>query len=103
MISGCYDGGKGMTVSAFGVEECPSLLCDAEESDTGVWLHVLCTSGRKKLLYSPDIDVYHIGLTLIDPFVHDVYVQLGNISSPELRLLHLNQLLHSFRYDPDLP
>ena len=37
----------------------------------------------------------HIGLILIDSSVHDVYVQLSNISSPELRLLHLNQLLLS--------
>ena len=34
-------------------------------------------SGHRKLLYmySPDTDVYHIGLTLIDTSVHDVYVQ----------------------------
>ena len=50
-------------------------------------------------MYSPDTDVYHIGLTLLDPSVHDVYVQLSNISSVELRLL---QLLLSFRDDPDL-
>ena len=61
-----------MTISASGVEECPTLVCDVEESDTRVWLHVLCGSGRKKLLYSPDTDVYHIGLTLIDPSLHDV-------------------------------
>ena len=41
VTSGCYDGGKAMTISASGVEECPSLVCDAEESDTRVWLHVL--------------------------------------------------------------
>ena len=100
--AGCYDGGKAMSISALGVEECPSLVCDAEESDTRVWLHVLHSSGHKKLLYSPDTDVYHIGLTLIDPSVHDVYVQLSNISSQELRLLHLNKLLLSFKDDPDL-
>ena len=56
--------------------------------------------GDRKLLYmhSPDTDVYHIGLTLIDPSVHDVYV-LSNISSQELRLF---QLLLSCRDDPDL-
>ena len=103
-----------MTISNSGVEKCPLLVCDAdaEDPDTSVWLHVLHSSGHKKLvlrssghkklLYSPDTDVYHIGLTLIDPSVHDVYVQLSNISSPELRLLHLNKLLHSFRDDPDL-
>ena len=67
VTAGCYDGGKAMSISALGVEECPSLVCDAEESDTRVWLHVLHSSGHKKLLYSPDTDVYHIGLTLIDP------------------------------------
>ena len=81
VTSGCYDSGKAMTISGSGVEECPSLLCDAEESDTRVWLHVLCSCGRKKLLYSPDTDVYHISLTLIDTSVHDVYVQVSNISS----------------------
>ena len=40
-------------------------------------------------MHSPYSDVYHIGLTLIDPSVHDVYVQLSNISSLELRLLQL--------------
>ena len=50
-------------------------------------------------MHSPDTDVYHIGLTLIDPSVHDVYVQLINISSLGLRLL---QLLLSFRDNPDL-
>ena len=39
---------------------------------------------------------------MIDPSVHDVYVQLSNFSSPELRLLHLNQLLLSLTHDPDL-
>ena len=63
---------------------------------------VMHSSGHKKLLYPSNTDVYHIGLTLIDSSVHDVYVQLSNISSLELRLLHLNRLLHSFRDDPDL-
>ena len=102
VTAGCHEGGKAMSISTSGVEEGPTLECDAEESDTRVWLHVLCSSGHKKFLYSPDTDVYHIGLTLIDPCVQDVYVQLSNISSPELKLLHLNQLIHNFRNDPDL-
>ena len=46
--------------------------------------------------------MYHLGLTLIDPSVQDVNILLGNISSPELRLLHLIQLIHNFKSDPDL-
>ena len=74
VTAGCYDGGKAISISTSVVEECPTLECDAEESDIRVWLHVLHSSGHKKLLYSPDTDVYHIGLTLIDPRVKDVYV-----------------------------
>ena len=94
VTAGCYEA---MSISISGVEECPTQKCDAEESDTRVWLHVLHSSGHKKLLYSTDTDVYHIGLTLIDPCVQDVHVQLSNISSPKLRLLHLNQLIHNFK------
>ena len=35
---GCYEGGKAMSISTSGVEECPILECDAEESDTRVWI-----------------------------------------------------------------
>ena len=41
--------------------------------------------------FSPDTDVYHIGLTLLDTELHDVYVQLSPATSPELWLLHLNE------------
>jgi len=44
---------------------CPLLTCDAEESDTRVWLHVVHSAGTRKLLFSPDTDVYHIGLFLV--------------------------------------
>ena len=64
--------------------------------------HILGTEAAKHEGSDRDTDEYNIGLTLIDPSVHDVYVQLSNISSPELRLLHLKQLLHTFRNDSDL-
>ena len=47
-----------------GIEQlAPELKGAAEEGDTRVWLHVERTAGSKKLVYSPDTDVYHIGLT----------------------------------------
>ena len=78
------------------------LTSDAEESDTRVWLHVVHSAGTRKLLFSPDTDVYHIGLPLLNPYLYDVYVQLSPITSPELRLLHLNQLQLDLAGDPDL-
>ena len=53
-------------------------------------------------LFSPDTDVYHIGLPLLNSYVHDVYVQLSPMTSPELRLLHLNQVQLDLAGDPDL-
>ena len=50
-----------MCITTPGVHECPQLLCTAKESDTRVWLHVVHSAGNKKLLFSPDTEVYHIG------------------------------------------
>ena len=33
--------------------------------------------GQRKLIYSPDTDVYHIGLTSADLALHDVIIQLS--------------------------
>lgn len=60
------------------------------------------SAGTRKLLFSPDTDVYHIGLPLVNPDRFDVYVQLSPASSPELRLLHLNQLHLDLAADPDI-
>ena len=51
---------------------------------------------------SPDTDVYHIGLPLLNPVIYDVYVQLSPLTSPEPRLLRLNELHQSLCSDPDL-
>ena len=42
----------------------PTLYSNADESDTRIWLHCVHSHGAKKLLYSPDTDIYHIGLTV---------------------------------------
>ena len=40
------------------VNACSTLMCNAEESDIRVWLHVVHSAGYTKLLCSPDTDVY---------------------------------------------
>jgi len=42
-----------------------SLYCNAEESDTRIWLHAVNSAGTNKLVLSPDTDVYHIGLPIV--------------------------------------
>ncbi len=53
------------------------LTSNAEESDTRIWLHVLHSAGTRKLVLSPDTDVYHIGLTIIAETQLDVVVRLS--------------------------
>ena len=68
----------------------------AEEADTRVWLHVLRSPGRRKLVCFPDTDVYHINQPM------DVFVGVSMFSSQEHQYLSLNSLLTSLEGDPDL-
>jgi hypothetical protein len=86
-----------------GTPQChESLACNAEESDTRIWLHVVNSAGQKKLVLSPDTDTYHVGLPVIAGTNLDVIVQLSPFSSLELRLLDVQSLIKAFMNDPDL-
>ena len=74
---------------------------NAEEADTRVWLHVREAQGKCKLVYSPDTDVYHIGLTTADLQSNEVIVLLTPVGR-EMKLLHLNQLVDALESDLDL-
>ena len=78
------------------------LMCNAEETDYWIWLHVLNSAGEKKLVLSPDTDVYHIGLPHIVGTDLDVIVRLSPFNCKELRVLHMQHLLTAFTNDPDL-
>ena len=67
-----------------------------------MWLHILGSPGTCKLLCSPDTDVYHIGLPLVDDHLLEVYVRVSMFSSQEHRYLNLDHILTSLRDDPDL-
>ena len=68
----------------------PTLSCVAGEANTGVWLHVLISTGTHKLVCSPDTDVYHIGVTLMYIQSQDVFALF---SSKEHRHLSLTASL----------
>lgn len=82
-----------------------------EESDTRVWLHARKTTHADILIYSPDTDVYHIGLGISDelklakPGTQDsdrhkhVVVQLKH-RAEESEFLDLNKLVISLQNDP---
>ena len=86
-----------------GTPQCDNALSsNAEESDTRIWLHVVHSAGHKKLVLSPDTDVYHIGLPIVAGTTFEVLVRLSPFSSLELRILDVQALISAFGNDPDL-
>ena len=79
-----------------------NLYCNAEESNTQIWLHTIHSYGTKKLILSLDTDVYHIGLPVTATTDLDVLVQLSFFTSVELSLLDIQALKRAFMNDPDL-
>ena len=76
----------------------PCYHSNAEEADTRIWLHIKHSTGNRKLIFSPDTNVYHIGLT-------DAFIASNVLLSPigrELKLLHLNELDLALQSDSDL-
>ncbi len=81
----------------------PSLWTNADEGDLRVWLHCIQSTGRKKLIFSPDTDVYHIGLTAMQHIPEaEVIVQLSKGYKEVPKFLHLKQLNRALCDDPDL-
>ena len=58
--------------------------------------------GIRKLLFSPDMDVYQIGLHLMCNQPLDVFVRITVFSSQEHRYLSLKKLTRSLQGDPEL-
>ena len=91
--------GKAWSTTENAVEHLePTYYSNAEEADTRVWLHIRNSAGQRKLIYSPDTDVYHISANLSP---QDIIIQLSTIGR-ELKLLHLNKLENALKLDQDL-
>ena len=84
------------------IQPLPYLRSNAEETDLRIWLHCKYSAGSRKMLYSPDTDVYHIGLPIVSHNQPrpDVYVQLHGRRKDSHRYLHANALLEAIDRDP---
>ena len=74
---------------------------NAEESDTRIWLHVSQSSMQRFYIFSPDTDVYHIGLPL-DNAEKDILIEINAVGTNQKRILSLSNLKHNLINDPDL-
>ena len=76
----------------------PTYYSNAEETDTRIWLHVCQSPLHRFYIFSPDTDVYHIGL----PLEHGDKEILIEINATQKRILSLSNLKHNLVNDPDL-
>lgn len=97
---------KGTAYSSdqFEVEkERPSLSTNLDEADMPIWLRCVHCTGSKILIFSPDTDVYHIGLPVVQRMPHNkVVIQLSKSLLENPTILDMNALLLALDTDPDL-
>ena len=81
----------------------PTLRTNTSEVDQIVWLHSLKSCAQKVLIFSPDTDVYHIGLPAKTEMVQncDIMIQLSK-HMKDAKFIHLNALFSALESDPDL-
>ena len=76
-VAGCFSGdGADSGWILFGPDHATTIavpdakyLSNASEVDTRIWRHATQTCANRVLIYSPDTDVYNIGLGLIDEHI----------------------------------
>ena len=82
---------------------CPQLWTNADEADMRVWLHCVHSTGSKKLIFSPDTDVYNIGLAFVDLLQgKEVIVQQTKSLREGSKFLLLHNLFRALENDPDM-
>ena len=69
-----------------------------EEADTRVWLHANASAVNIVVIYSPDTDIYFIGLPILKDIDKTIYVQLKD-SPYEKIYLNMNKLVPSLNND----
>ena len=75
----------------------------AIEADMRIWRHVAVVDAQKILVYSPDTDVYNIGVAVSQKFSpKEVIVQINVPHSRDLRYVHILNIKTALENDPDI-
>ena len=92
-----------MVTMGAGANTWPSIVSTVDESDTRIWLHSRVSAVTKKIILSPDTDVYiQYWLTTVIQPTESVIIQLSRPSDKQLNLLNCNVFLDLLKRDPDL-
>ena len=105
VLAGCFSGETQddayvITGECSTAEITQAYKSNAQEGDMHVWRHATQTRSKGILIYSPDTDVYNIGLPLVQSTRK--YVVQINLPQYPPRYVDVNKLLLAFQHDPDL-
>ena len=106
-LSGCFaETGNGSTYRMLGNDlplAAPRYKSTSVEADMRIWRHVAQTDVSRVLVYSPDTDVYIIGLPILAKIpTKDVIVQINVPHSQTCSYINMTNLLGALELDPDL-
>ena len=74
LVIGGFDSLPAVSVSKGSVTCCPLYNTNHLEADTSIWYHAVQVDSRKVVLYSPDNDVYNIGLYLAEKYTDKYFL-----------------------------
>ena len=108
IIGGCFSGDQEETAWILSPDKgfiphfSPRFKSNASETDFRIWRHAVNSEYTRVLIYSPDTDIYNIGLSLVNCTGKEYIVQLNVPHANEKKFIHLNNFLLALTADPDL-
>lgn len=105
ILAGCFSGdgqdNAWKITGGLAIPDCTEIYkSNAQEADMRVWRHATRSRYRHILIYSPDTDVYNIGLTMPQSNQH-VVVQIDLPQNPP-KYVDMSKLFHCLTHDPNL-
>ena len=112
VLAGCFSGAANEIPAVLSgnsalitIDIDPTCTSKAHETDMRIWRHVVQSQAGRILIYSPDTDIYNIGLPIVYHLYPDaekeVIVQINVPRVKEAKYVHLNNLASAIVNDAD--
>ena len=107
VLAGCFSGTTENTawmIEASNIvpQPCPCFTSTADEAHLRIWRHAKQCTANSVLIYSPDNNVYNIGLGNITSTNKTYIIQTNATNATEESYIHLNNFISALNHDPDL-
>ena len=104
ILSGCFSSSTTFRITGNSLPFPESVYSsNADEADMRMWRHVSQAKCNRVLVYSPDTDVYNIGIPMVAEMdLKEVVVQVNVPQSESRSYVHINNVIKALKSDPDL-